>query len=104
LYAALADKLKPEPDIRTTIKKIIVAILIISVTIVVARIVSGMIRLYSRKTKGGLPSTTLFSNFAGPIIITAGIIIILQNLGISITPMITALGIGGLALALQDTL
>jgi small-conductance mechanosensitive channel len=35
-----------------------------------------------------------------------GIILILQNLGVEITPLITALGIGGLAvaLALQDTL
>ena len=106
LYAGLTYTFKPDPDIRATIKKIIFTILIFSITVVVARVVSGLIQLYSRKTKGGLPSTTLFSSVAKLLIIIAGIIIILQNLGISITPMITALGIGGLAvaLALQDTL
>lgn len=106
LYASINYMLKPDPELRLVILKIVVTILIFSATIVLARIASGLIKLFSSRTKSGLPSTTLFSNVASLLIVIAGIIIILQNLGISITPMITALGIGGLAvaLALQDTL
>ena len=66
----------------------------------------------SQRAESGLPATSLFVNvtlFANVIrlfIFLIGIFIILQNFGISITPLVTALGIGGLAvaLALQDTL
>jgi small-conductance mechanosensitive channel len=51
-------------------------------------------------------SPTLVVNLAKIAVAILGGFIILQNLGIEITPLITALGIGGLAvaLALQDTL
>jgi len=51
-------------------------------------------------------SPTLVVNLARIAVAILGGFIILQNLGIQITPLITALGIGGLAvaLALQDTL
>lgn len=66
----------------------------------------------SQRAESGLPATslfvsvTLFANVIRLLILLIGIFIILQNLGISITPLVTALGIGGLAvaLALQDTL
>lgn len=106
LYIATLIKITLEPGQRDTIRKIIVALLLFSITFVIARAASGLIQLYSKKTKGGLPSTSLFSNLASLLILITGIILILQNMGISITPLITALGIGGLAvaLALQDTL
>ncbi|MFH1625075.1 MAG: mechanosensitive ion channel family protein, partial [Pseudomonadota bacterium] len=51
-------------------------------------------------------STTIFTNLTRILIVIIGVLIVLQTLGVSITPIITALGIGGLAvaLALQDTL
>jgi small-conductance mechanosensitive channel len=106
LYVASLVKISLDPGQRDTIRKIIIALLLFSITLVIARVVSGLIRLYSKKTRGGLPSASLFSNIASLLILITGIILILQNMGISITPLITALGIGGLAvaLALQDTL
>lgn len=106
LYIAMRITFSIDPVIRGTIQKVIVALLILSVTIIAARAAAGFVALYSKKTQGGIPSTSLFSNLASLAVIIAGIIIILQNLGVSITPLITALGIGGLAvaLALQDTL
>ncbi len=106
LYIASLVKISLDPGQRDTIRKIIVALLLFSITLVIARAASGLIQLYSKKTKGGLPSTTLFSSIASILILITGIILILQNMGVSITPLITALGIGGLAvaLALQDTL
>jgi small-conductance mechanosensitive channel len=106
LYIAMHVTLSFNQVVDDTIQKIIVALLILSVTIIIARAASGFIKLYSRGTEGGIPGTSLFSNIASLIILIAGLVIILQNIGISITPLITALGIGGLAvaLALQDTL
>jgi small-conductance mechanosensitive channel len=50
--------------------------------------------------------TSIFKNFATVVIYLLGFLIALDYLGVSITPLITALGVGGLAvaLALQDTL
>lgn len=50
--------------------------------------------------------TSIFKNFASVVIYLLGFLIALDYMGVSITPLITALGVGGLAvaLALQDTL
>jgi len=83
-------------------------LLISSVAFVGMRLAGGAIELYSEQTRGAgaMRSPTLVVNLAKGAIATLGVFIILQNLGIDITPLITALGIGGLAvaLALQDTL
>jgi small-conductance mechanosensitive channel len=78
----------------------------LSVTALVARIAVATIGLYSARLDGVLPSVSLFSNIAKLVVYVAGGMIILQSLGIAITPILTALGVGGLAvaLALQDTL
>ncbi len=83
-------------------------LLIASVALVGMRLAGGSIELYSEQTRGAgaMRSPTLVVNLAKGAIAILGVFIILQNLGIDITPLITALGIGGLAvaLALQDTL
>jgi small-conductance mechanosensitive channel len=86
--------------------KLLLAIVIFSVTLALARITAGFSNIYAGKAKGTLPSTSIFTNIAKLTVFTIGILIILQSLGISITPILTALGVGGLAvaLALQDTL
>lgn len=73
-------------------------------TIVAGKVVSGFILIYARNRV--LPSSSIFVHLARILIFLLGFLIILQTLGISITPLITALGIGGLAvaLAMQDTL
>lgn len=89
-----------------TIQAVVVGLLILSITFSASKIVVGLLQLYSESTGGALPSTTMFSNLARIIVFTIGILIIFQTLGVSITPLLTALGIGGLAisLALKDTL
>jgi len=86
--------------------KILRVIIILSVTIAVARICAGFVNLYSKKVGGVFVTTTLFSNITKIVVFVIGLLVILDALGISITPMLTALGVGGLAvaLALQDTL
>lgn len=61
---------------------------------------------YSDKFRSKLAAASIIKNTVKIFIMTIGLLIILQTLGISITPVITTLGVGGLAvaLALQDTL
>lgn len=88
------------------LRKTLLAAVIFSVTLFLARVVVGFIALLARKKEGILPSTTIITNLAKLLIFVLGGLIILQSLGISVTPVLTALGVGGLAvaLALQDTL
>ncbi len=84
----------------------IVILLIVSLTLVATRLASGSVDRMGARSGTGLPTTSLVNNLVMLLIGTLGLFLILQNLGIEITPLITALGIGGLAvaLALQDTL
>ncbi len=86
--------------------KIFIAVTIAVVTIIAMRIATGLVKSYSKKAEGLLPSTTIFANLTRLLVLVIGILVILQYLGVSITPVLTALGVGGLAvaLALQDTL
>lgn len=104
IYAALLN-LPFQPNVLTIVQKIILVAIIISATSVIAKIVVGFINLHSKKT-AALPSASLFINITKILIFSIGALIILQSVGISITPLVTALGIGGLAvaLALQPTL
>jgi len=88
------------------IVKALITLVILSITILIKRISKGFVSIYSKKVSGMLPSTSIFENIINVFVYIIGILVALQYLGISITPIITALGIGGLAvaLALQDTL
>jgi small-conductance mechanosensitive channel len=79
---------------------------IFSLTLIIAKVVSGMIRIKSSYSDAVIPSSSIIGNIVRAIIYVIGLLIILQSQGISITPMLTALGVGGLAvaLALQPTL
>ncbi|MEW5807448.1 MAG: mechanosensitive ion channel family protein [Acidobacteriota bacterium] len=90
----------------TILQKFLLVVLIFSITLVTAKIAAGFVQMYADRSKGAFPSTTIFMNITKAVIFVIGFLVILQTLGISITPIITALGVGGLAvaLALQDTL
>lgn len=84
----------------------LLVVILLSVTIVTARIIVGLINVYAQQAEGVFPATSIFVNLAELTIYIIGFLIILQSIGISITPILTALGVGGLAvaLALQETL
>ncbi|WP_353933220.1 mechanosensitive ion channel domain-containing protein [Okeanomitos corallinicola TIOX110] len=92
------------PDIANAFQKILTIIFLYSVTLVLARLTSGFVNLLVRRTEG-VP-TSLLSNLAKIAVLILGTLILLQTVGVQITPIVTTLGIGGLAvgLALQDTL
>jgi small-conductance mechanosensitive channel len=86
--------------------KAIHVVLILSITIATANLVGKIFRNYIQKSDLPIPTTGLAYGLLKGTILIIGFLIILSTLGISITPLITALGVGGLAvaLALQDTL
>ena len=86
-------------------KDVLLIIFTISLAIVLARIAAGFIRLYFNQVRG-LPSSSLITNVVRIAIAVLAGLIVLRNLGYEITPILGALGIGGLAvaLALQETL
>ena len=88
------------------VSKFLIIILIASITHAAAKLIVGLLDLWSKKQGGGFPSTTMFTNFVWVTVYIIGLLVILDALDISIAPMLTALGIGGLAvsLALKDTL
>jgi small-conductance mechanosensitive channel len=88
------------------ITKAIHVIIILSMTIAVANLVGKIFTDYVRKSELPIPTTGLAYGTVKGVILIIGFLIILSVLGISIAPLLTALGVGGLAvaLALQDTL
>jgi small-conductance mechanosensitive channel len=87
------------------VRKLLVVLLLASVTWSLGRVGAAMVSTKAVAV-GALPSANLVANLARIVVLTLGGLMILHTLGISITPLITALGVGGLAvgLALQDTL
>src|SRR5215472_12739214 len=79
---------------------------IFSLTLMCMRLAGNMVRYYGEQVPGALPVTTLSQTLAQLFVVVLGFLILLNELGFSITPILTALGVGGLAvaLALQDTL
>ncbi len=88
------------------ISKTLLILWISSLTIVASRLAGNLIKYYGNRMQGALPMTSLTQNLARIIIFTIGFLIILNQFGLSIAPILTALGVGGIAvaLALQDTL
>ncbi len=105
LYSVL-PMLKLPPEYNELARKVLLILVIFSITMAASAILGGFIRLYSGDGKTGVLSTSIFTIITKVVVISIGVMIILQTLDISITPILTALGIGGLAvaLALQDTL
>lgn len=105
IYMAIHN-LPLEESVIKILDIISVVIILFTATVVAARIAAGFITNYTQRNNGLLPATSLFSNITKIIVYILGGLIILQYIGVSITPLLTALGVGGLAvaLALQDTL
>jgi len=88
------------------VPKVLAALWIILFTVMCMRIVRDLVRHYGAQIPGALPVTSLTQNLAQGGVLIVGILPLLKIIGVEITPILTALGVGGLAvaLALQDTL
>lgn len=104
-YAACFFANLPQ-HVLTLVHKALIVLIIFTGTVILGRIAVGFVNLSTAREDGKLPSASILTYVTRAIVYVIGILIILQSLGISITPLLTALGVGGLAvaLALQDTL
>jgi len=105
LYIGIAVSELPERYV-FYISKMIHVIVIFSITIATANLAGRIFKDYIQRSDLPIPATGLAYGILKGTILIIGFLIILAVLGISIAPLITALGVGGLAvaLALQDTL
>ncbi|MQA05149.1 MAG: mechanosensitive ion channel [Streptosporangiales bacterium] len=85
--------------------RLLLSLLILLVALAVSRLVGSLVRTVLTKT-GVASSASIFVNIARIAVLAVGMLILLQTMGVSITPLLTAMGVGGIAiaLALQDTL
>jgi small-conductance mechanosensitive channel len=77
------------------------------ITVALSRFAGNAVRYYSRKVTGGQSVTSLTQKLVQLMVVALGIVWILKVIfSLSLTPLVTAFGVGGLAvaLALQDTL
>jgi len=92
------------PDAARPLNKALAVLIIYSVVLFFVRLASGIVNLYfDRQTA---VSVSIIRSISSGLIYLIGFLVILDFLGVSITPILTALGVGGVAvaLALQDTL
>ncbi|MFF4584950.1 mechanosensitive ion channel family protein [Streptomyces sp. NPDC001388] len=101
--AAVLPLTKP---VQHTVNQCLTVLLIFVVTVSAARVVAELVQSVTQSRSGVAGSATIFVNITRVLVLALGFLVMLQSLGISIAPMLTALGVGGLAvaLALQDTL
>lgn len=81
-------------------------IIIITITLLTAHLGSGYLKYKLGQSSTTMASTSILATTIDIAVYAIGALILLESLGISISPLLTALGVGGLAtaLALQDTL
>ncbi|HET6350528.1 MAG TPA: mechanosensitive ion channel family protein [Coriobacteriia bacterium] len=93
-------------EVRRNVVAGIKVMTVLAATAFAARILAGVVRAYTEREGSRLPSSSIFVNLTRGMVWVLGIAVLLGTLGVSITPIITALGVGGLAvgLALQPTL
>jgi small-conductance mechanosensitive channel len=79
---------------------------ILSLTIAISRLVGNVVRYYGGRVTGAQSVTSLTRKLAQMAVVLLGLAWLLRLFNVSLTPILTTLGVGGLAvaLALQDTL
>lgn len=93
IYLAMSY-LPLEASLVAPAQKVVVVVFILTLTFAFAKVVVGLLQLYAESTDGAFPSTTMFTNLIRILVITIGLLMIFQTVGISITPLLTALGVG----------
>ncbi|MHC3467574.1 mechanosensitive ion channel family protein [Streptomyces sp. 7R007] len=104
--AAAGGVLPLTRTVQSHVNQVLTVVLIFVVTLTAARVIAGLVRAVTQSRSGVAGSATIFVNITRVLVLAIGFLVVLQTLGISIAPLLTALGVGGLAvaLALQDTL
>ncbi|MFF4578739.1 mechanosensitive ion channel family protein [Streptomyces sp. NPDC001389] len=104
--AVAATALPLTARVGNIVNQSLTALLIIFATFTAARVIAGLVQSVAQSRTGVAASATIFVNITRIVVLTMGVLVALETVGVSIAPLVTALGVGGLAvaLALQDTL
>jgi small-conductance mechanosensitive channel len=88
------------------VASVLLVLWIVSLTLMSTQVVGNMVRHWGTRVSGAQAVTTLTQNLAQISVVILGGLILLNHFNFKLTPILTALGVGGLAvaLALQDTL
>ncbi len=102
----VSEEIKLPKSIVLVKDKTLWVLFIISFALFVSRLVGGFVKLYMNRYREDLPATSLVVQASRVVVLVVGLLIALDKIGVAITPILTALGVGGLAvaLALRDTL
>lgn len=84
----------------------LLALIVVVFALGCGKVAGEAVRVRALSHAGTSASATIFVSITKVAVWTIGALILLDSLGVAITPLLTALGVGGLAvaLALQDTL
>ncbi len=105
LYASM-EVLAIPPRPLLFLQKIFHSLVILAVTLLVARLTAAYLKQKFGKASGAFASTSILVTTIDLAVYAVGILFLLQSFGVAISPLLTALGVGGQAAALarQDTL
>jgi small-conductance mechanosensitive channel len=95
-----------QSNYKTDLSHILLSVIIVVITLGSAKVAGEAVHAGAVSHAGTSGSATIFVSITQVIVWTIGGLVLLDSLGVAITPLLTALGVGGLAvaLALQDTL
>ncbi len=84
----------------------LLAVIVVVISLGSAKVAGVVVHAGATSHAGTSGSATIFVSITRVVVWTIGGLVLLNSLGVAITPLLTALGVGGLAvaLALQDTL
>jgi small-conductance mechanosensitive channel len=101
-----AEALQLSQPVRGILDRVLVVVIVLAAAVAIAGLAAGAVSSVTLARSSGDQSASIFVNITRAVILAIGFLVVLSSIGISITPMLTALGVGGLAvaLALQDTL
>lgn len=105
IHLAIQSSALP-PRLTQHAPEVLQVLFIASLTILCMRLAGEAVRNFGDQIPGAAPVTTLSQTLAQLGVLILGILLTLRVMAIDVTPILTALGVGGLAvaLALQDTL
>ena len=105
LYVSLRISELPEQYTAYVVKGMYLSV-VLTITMGLANISGRLLAYFLEKVDLPISVTSLLNAVIKALVYAIGVLMMLNYLGVSITPIITALGVGGLAmaLALQDTL
>ena len=93
-------------EVQLLVGRTVFVLVAVSATLAAAAVASQSVDVYGAMLGPALPVSSLTRSVAWTLTAVLGLLVVLNGVGLSITPMLTALGVGGLAvaLALQEPL